>query len=194
MLDALLTPTRSWLFTPPTALLTLLLAIMPLATVTVTGEATLAQQQAAPDLNALPAQMPFDVPFGTPITMEKAQALVQAAIAEANKRGWPGNFAVVDWGGNPVAFARMDGAQLASIPIAEHKARSAARYRRPTIEWEKKFGFNYILTLDDMVASRGGIPLIEDGKIIGAIGCSGGTSSRDEMLCLLPSTLSKIST
>jgi len=186
MLDAPLTPTRSWLFTPPTALLTLLLAIMPLATVTVAGGATLAQQQAAPDLNALPAQMPFNVPFGTPITMEKAQALVQAAIVEANKRGWPGNFAVVDWGGNLVAFARMDGAQLASIPIAEHKARSAARYRRPTIEWEnavQKFGFNYILTLDDVMASRGGIPLIEDGKIIGAIGCSGGTSSQDEMLC-----------
>ena len=186
MLDAPLTPTRSWLFTPPTALLTLLLAIVPLATVTVAGGATLAQQQAAPDLNALPAQMPFNVPFGTPITMEKAQALVQAAIVEANKRGWPGNFAVVDWGGNLVAFARMDGAQLASIPIAEHKARSAARYRRPTIEWEnavQKFGFNYILSLDDVVASRGGIPLIEGGKIIGAIGCSGGTSSQDEMLC-----------
>ena len=109
MLDALLTPTRSWLFTPPTALLTLILAIMPLATVTVAGGAALAQQQAAPDLNALPAQMPFNIPFGTPITMEKAQALVQAAIAEANNRGWPGNFAVVDWGGNLVAFARMNG-------------------------------------------------------------------------------------
>jgi len=82
---------------------------MPLATVTVAGGAALAQQQAAPDLNALPDQMPFNVPFGTPITMEKAQALVQAAIAEANNRGWPGNFAVVDWGGNLVAFARMNG-------------------------------------------------------------------------------------
>jgi len=109
MLDAPLTPTRSWLFTPPTALPTLLLAIMLLATVTVADGANLAQQQAAPDLNALPDQMPFNVPFGTPITMEKAQALVQAAIAEANNRGWPGNFAVVDWGGNLVAFARMNG-------------------------------------------------------------------------------------
>jgi glc operon protein GlcG len=162
-----------------------LTAIASLAGALVAGSAY-GQQQSAPDLNAVPAQMPFNVPFGTPITMEKAQALIQAAVAEANKRGWPGNFAVVDWGGNLVAFARMDGAQLASIAIAEHKARSAARFRRPTIEWEnavQKFGLNYILTLDDVMASRGGIPLVEDGKIIGAIGCSGGTSSQDETLC-----------
>jgi glc operon protein GlcG len=147
---------------------------------------TYAQQSSAPDLNAVPAQMPFNIPFGTPITMEKAQALIQAAIAEANKRGWPEDFAVVDWAGNLVAFARMDGAQLASIEIAEHKARAAARYRRPTIEWEnavQKSGLNYVLTLDDMMASRGGIPLVEKGKIIGAIGCSGGSGSQDEALC-----------
>jgi uncharacterized protein GlcG (DUF336 family) len=141
---------------------------------------------AAPDLNAIPPQMPFNLPFGTPVTMEKAQALIQAAVAEANKKGWPEDFAVVDWGGNLVAFARMDGAQLASIAIAEHKARTAARYRRPTVAFEngvQKFGLNYLLTLDDVIASRGGIPLVEGGKIIGAIGCSGGTGSQDEALC-----------
>jgi glc operon protein GlcG len=141
---------------------------------------------AAPDLNAVPDKMPFNLPFGTPITMERAQALIQAAVAEANKRGWPEDFAVVDPGGNLVAFARMDGAQLASIAISEHKARTAARYRRPTRAFEdavQKFGFNYVLTLDDVIASRGGIPLVENGKIIGAIGCSGGTGSQDEALC-----------
>ncbi len=148
-----------------------------------------AQQQppaGAPDLNAVPPQMPFNIPFGSPITLEKAQALIQAAVAEANKRGWPEDFAVVDWGGNLVAFARMNGALLASIAIAEHKARTAARYRRPTHAFEdgvQKFGFNYLMTLDDVIASRGGIPLVEDGKIIGAIGCSGGTGSQDETLC-----------
>jgi glc operon protein GlcG len=152
--------------------------------------AAYAQQPAAPaappDLNAVPDKMPFNLPFGTPIGLDKAQSLIQAAIAEANKRGWPEDFAVVDIGGNLVAFARMDGAQLASIAIAEHKARTAARYRRPTRAFEdavQKFGFNYILTLDDVIASRGGIPLVEDGKIIGAIGCSGGTGSQDEALC-----------
>lgn len=140
----------------------------------------------APDLNAIPDKMPFNVPFGTPISYEKAQSVIQAAIAEANKRGWPENFAVVDINGDLVAFARMDGAQLASIAIAEHKARTAARYRRPTLLFEnavQKFGLNYILSLDDVIASRGGIPLVVDGKIIGAVGCSGGTGSQDEALC-----------
>jgi glc operon protein GlcG len=141
---------------------------------------------APPDLNAVPDKMPFNIPFGTPITLERAQALIQAGVAEANKRGWPEDFAVVDPSGNLVAFGRMDGAAFASIAISEHKARTAARYRRPTRAFEdavQKFGFNYILTLDDVVASRGGIPLVEDGKIIGAIGCSGATGSQDEVLC-----------
>src|ERR1700731_5311231 len=65
---------------------------------------------APPDLNAIPDKMPFHIPFGTPIAMERAQALVQAAVAEANKRGWAMNVAVVDPHGDLVAFGRMDGA------------------------------------------------------------------------------------
>ncbi|MGC2122932.1 MAG: heme-binding protein [Xanthobacteraceae bacterium] len=165
------------------------LTAIALAVGLLTAGGAFAQQQppaGAPNLDAIPDKMPFNLPFGTPVTLEKAQALVQAAIAEANKRGWPEDFAVVDWGGNLVAFARMDGAQLASIAIAEHKARTAARYRRPTIAFEngmQKAGLNYLLTLDDVIASRGGIPLVVDGKIIGAIGCSGGTGSQDAALC-----------
>ena len=96
------------------------------------------------------------------------------------------NIAVVDSGANLVAFLRMDDAQLASIPIAEHKARAAVKYRRPTKAFEdvvQKFDLKYILTLDDVIASRGGIPLTEEGKIIGAVGCSGGTGSQDEATC-----------
>lgn len=142
-----------------------------------------AQQSAPPNLDAIPDKMPFSPPYGAPIGAERAQLLVQAAVAEANKRGWSMNVAVVDSGANLVAFLRMDGAQLASIPIAEHKARTAVKYRRPTRAFEdavQKTDFKYILTLDDVIASRGGIPLLEDGKIIGAIGCSGGTGSQDE--------------
>jgi len=141
---------------------------------------------APPDLNAIPDKMPFNAPYGAPIAMARAQAAIQAGIAEANKRGWQMNLSVVDTNGDLVAFARMDGAQLASIPISQHKARTAVRYRRPTRAFEdavQKFGFNYILTLDDVIASRGGIPLVEDGKIIGAVGCSGGTGSQDEVIC-----------
>jgi glc operon protein GlcG len=140
---------------------------------------------APPDLNAIPDKMPFNLPFGTPIGMDRAQGLVQAAVGEANKRGWSMNVAVVDPGGNLVTFARMDGAQLASIAISEHKARTAARYRRPTRLFEDavQHGVLYVTTLDDVIASRGGIPLVEDGKIIGAVGCSGGTGSQDEAIC-----------
>ena len=146
-----------------------------------------AQQPTPPNLDAIPEKMPFSNPYGAPIAAQRAQSLIQAASAEAAKRGWAMNIAVVDSGANLVAFLRMDGAQLASIPIAEHKARTAARYRRPTRAFEdavQKFGLNYILTLDDVIASRGGVPLVEDGKIIGAVGCSGGTGSQDEALCL----------
>ena len=148
-----------------------------------------AQQTTAPAANPLdvvPDKMPFSNPYGPPISLQSAQSAVQAAVAEATKRGWPMNVAVVDSGANLVTFVRMDGAQIASIAIAQHKARTAAKFRRATKALEdaiQKSGFNYILTYDDIVTARGGIPLIEDGKIIGAIGCSGGTGSQDEVVC-----------
>ena len=157
-----------------------------LAALLVTNDAKTQQQPAAGGnpLDVVPEKMPFNTPYGTPISLEKAQTAVQATVAEANKRGWPLNVAV-DSGGNLVTFARMDGAQLASIAISEHKARVAAKYRRPTkaIEEGVQKGITILMTLDDVVASRGGIPLIEDGKLIGAIGCSGATGSQDEVVC-----------
>jgi uncharacterized protein GlcG (DUF336 family) len=149
-----------------------------------------AQQSTTPTpaqnpLDVIPEKLPFNTPYGTPISLKKAEQAVQAALAEADKRGWQLNVAVVDSGSNLVMFARMDGAQLASVAIAEHKARAAAKFRRPTRVFEEAVqkGIVYVTTLDDVVASRGGIPLIEDGKIIGAIGCSGGTGSQDEVIC-----------
>lgn len=144
----------------------------------------LAQQKPNP-LDAIPDKMPFDVPYGTPISLERAQHAIQASVAEAQKRGWKMNVAVVDWSGSLVAFERMDNAQIASVDIAQHKARAAAKYRRETKVFENgvQAGFTYLLTLDDIVASRGGIPLVQDGKMIGAIGCSGGTGSQDEAVC-----------
>jgi len=153
------------------------------------GHAANAADAAPPPANPLdviPDKMPFSTPYGAPISLQRAQAVAQAAMAEAAKRGWQLNIAVVDSGANLVTFIRMDGAQLASIAISEHKARTAVKFRRPTKAFEdavQKAGFNYVLTLDDIVASRGGIPLIEDGKLIGAIGCSGGTGSQDEAAC-----------
>ena len=145
-----------------------------------------AQSTAPNPLDVVPEQIPFDVPYGRPISLELAQAAINAVVAEAKKRDWKMNVAVVDSGGNLVAFQRMDGAMLASIQIAEHKARAAAIFRRETKVFENGIqvnDLNYLMTLDGIVASRGGIPLIEQGKLIGAIGCSGGTDSQDEVVC-----------
>ena len=111
---------------------------------------------------------------------------VAATVAEARKHDWKLDVAVVDSGGQLVVFERMDGAQLASIAIAEHKARASAAFRRETRVFEdavQQKGFTYVLTLDGVIASRGGIPIVDGGKLIGAIGCSGGTGSQDEVAC-----------
>jgi glc operon protein GlcG len=139
-------------------------------------------------LDVIPDKMPFSTPYGAPISLARAQAAMDAAIAEAEKHGWALNVTVVDSGANLVAFGRMDGAQLGSIAVSEHKARVAVKFRRPTKAFEEgiqKNDLKYQLTLDDIIASRGGIPLIEDGKLIGAIGCSGGTGSQDEAACMV---------
>jgi glc operon protein GlcG len=147
------------------------------------------EAQAPPPANPLdnvPDTMPFDVPYGAPIALDRALNAIAAAVAEAKKHDWKLNVAVVDSGANLVAFQRMDGAQLASIPISEHKARAAASFRRETKVMEDNIQLKqayYTLTLDGIIASRGGIPLIEKGKLIGAIGCSGGTGSQDEVVC-----------
>jgi glc operon protein GlcG len=150
------------------------------------GHAADQAEPAQNPLDVIPDKMPFSVPYGAPISLQRAQAAAQAAVTEATRRGWQLNIAVVDSGANLVTFVRMDGAQLASIAISEHKARTAVKFRRPTRAFEdaiQKSDLKYALTLDDIIASRGGIPLVEGGKIIGGIGCSGGTGSQDEAVC-----------
>ena len=137
-------------------------------------------------LDVIPDKMPNATPYGAPIALARAQGAIAAATAEAEKRGWALNVAIVDSGANLVAFARMDGAQLGSIAVSEHKARTSVKFRRPTKAFEEaiqKNDYKYVLTIDDVMGSRGGIPLVEDGKLIGAIGCSGGMGSQDEVAC-----------
>jgi uncharacterized protein GlcG (DUF336 family) len=137
----------------------------------------------------VPDQMPFDVPYGTSITADRAAQVVAAAVAEGKKspRNWKLAIAVVDTNGDLVYFHRMEQTQIASVAISQGKARTAARFRRPT---EALFNAMqnpagaYIPTLDPtIVASPGGVPLIEGGKVIGAIGCSGGTGAQDNVAC-----------
>jgi uncharacterized protein GlcG (DUF336 family) len=130
--------------------------------------------------------MPFDIPYGTPISLETARKLVAAVEAEASKHRWRLNIAVVDTHGDLVHFSRMDGAQLASIGISQGKARTAARYRRESRAFYNAFetGHPYVATLDStLVASPGGWPLVVNGQLVGAIGCSGGTGDQDAAAC-----------
>jgi glc operon protein GlcG len=108
-------------------------------------------------LDAVPDELPFDVPYGLPVSLDQAQAIIHAAVAEAKKRDWKMNAAVADSGGNLVTFQRMHGAMLASIRTAEHKARAAAMFRRPTEAFEdgiQLMHLNYLLAFDRIIASR----------------------------------------
>jgi glc operon protein GlcG len=139
-----------------------------------------------PSAGGTPDAMPFDIPYGMPIGLEQAKQVLAAAEAEAKKRNWKMNIAVVDTHGELVHFARMDGAQLASVSISIGKARTAARFRRETRAFYNAYegGHHYVGTLDPtLVASPGGFPLVEGGKLIGAIGCSGGTGDQDAATC-----------
>ena len=165
---------------------TVILLGMMVAGITANVACAQAPAAAANPLDVVPDKMPFDIPYGTPISLERANAAIAAAVAEARKHDWKMNVAVVDSGGNLVAFQRMDGAQVASVDVSQHKARASAKYRRETKVFENGIqlqGLNYLMTLDGVIASRGGIPLVEDGKLIGAIGCSGGAGSQDEVSC-----------
>jgi uncharacterized protein GlcG (DUF336 family) len=149
---------------------------------------TPAAPPAQPAAGGTPDAMPFDIPYGVSIGLERARQALGAAEAEAKRRNWKMNIAVVDTNGELVHFARMEGAQIASVSISIGKARTAARFRRETRLFYNAFetGHSYVSTLDPtLIASPGGFPLIEGGKLIGAIGCSGGTGDQDAAVCKL---------
>jgi uncharacterized protein GlcG (DUF336 family) len=102
------------------------------------------------------------------------------------QRNWKLNIAVVDTNGELVHFSRMEGAMIASVGISQGKARTAARFRRETRVFYNAFegGHSYIGAIDPtLVASPGGFPLVEGGKLIGGVGCSGGTGDQDAVVC-----------
>jgi glc operon protein GlcG len=141
---------------------------------------------AQPSAGGTPDVMPFDIPYGQSIGLERAKQVMAAAEAEAKKRNWKMNIAVVDTNGELVHFSRMEGAQIASGSISIGKARTAARFRRESRAFYNAFetGHSYVATLDPtLVASPGGFPLVEGGKLIGAVGCSGGTGDQDAAIC-----------
>jgi glc operon protein GlcG len=156
--------------------------------------ATPAPAPASPPSGGTPDAMPFDIPYGMSIGLEKAKQVMAAAEAEAKKRNWKMNIAVVDTNGEPVMFERMEGAQIASGAISINKARTAARFRRESRLFYNAYetGHSYPGTLDPtLAASPGGFPLVENGKLIGAVGCSGGTGDQDALICKVGAELVK---
>lgn len=141
-------------------------------------------QTPAPTLPPVPDLQPFDIPYGSPISLERAKQAAEAAMAEAKKRNWKCAIAVADQAGDLVYLIKMDGTQYAGTKIAEHKARAAAIFRRPTKAFFDviESGHPYVMTLDGMIGADGGLPLIENGKIIGGIGTSGGTGAQDAIV------------
>ena len=129
---------------------------------------------------AVHAQVPQ---YGSNVTLEQARKFIAAAEAEAKKIGVPMAIAVVDTSGQLVAFARMENTQTASTQIAQEKAMTAAMYRRSTKflqELVGKGGDNLrYLSFPHLTPANGGVPLVIDGKIVGGVGISGGTSDQD---------------
>jgi uncharacterized protein GlcG (DUF336 family) len=127
------------------------------------------------------AQMPN--PLGGPVTLENARKAAAPALAEAEKNRWNVAVAVVDTGGNLIFYEKMDNTQIGSANVAIEKARTAALFKRPTRAFQDTLAAGgdglRILTLKGVVAIEGGIPLVMDGKIVGAIGVSGATSAQD---------------
>jgi glc operon protein GlcG len=127
------------------------------------------------------AQMP--VPYGAPITGDAAKKFAAGALAEARKNKWFMAVAIVDPAGDLVYFEKIENTQAASVTIAVDKARSAARFKRPTKALQDALAAGgdglRILGLTGAIPVEGGVPILIDGKIVGAIGVSGGTSQQD---------------
>ena len=134
-------------------------------------------------LCALPAFTQMPNPYGTPIGVENAKKAAAPALAEARKNNWNMAVAIVDPSGNLVYYEKMDNTQLGSADICIAKARSAARFKRPTKAFQDALATGgaalRILRLEGAVPVEGGIPIVIEGKIVGAIGVSGDTSEHD---------------
>jgi glc operon protein GlcG len=143
-----------------------------------------AQTPQRPTGSQQPAPPPAP-PFGMPITIEQAQKAAEAAMAKAREIGVPNAIAVVEPSGDLVYFAKMNGAPYSAIQLAQQKAVAAARYRRPTKAFYDGIegGHPFFLTFPGVAGAPGGVPIVIDGKLVGAIGVSGGNGDQDVEVC-----------
>jgi uncharacterized protein GlcG (DUF336 family) len=123
------------------------------------------------------------MPYGAPVSLEMAKKAAAGAAAEARKNGWFMAIAVTEPSGDLVYFEKMDNTQIGSINIAMGKARTAAKFKRPSKVFQdliaKGDNFTYLLGLEGAMPVQGGLPIVVDGKIVGAIGISGATGDQD---------------
>lgn len=115
------------------------------------------------------------------MNLETAKQILAAAQSEALKNGWTMVVCIVDDGGHVICLERMDGTQIASVTVAQDKAATAVRFKRPTKALEDAVagGRIVILKLGDATPVEGGLPIVVDGQVVGGIGVSGGTSPQD---------------
>jgi glc operon protein GlcG len=143
---------------------------------------------------AIPAQQ-LSNPYGPPVGLETAKKIAPAALAEAQKNNWTMAVAIVDTAGDLVYFERMDNTQLGSVNLAIAKARSAARFKRPTKVFQDMLAAGgdqlRVIGLEGAVPVEGGFPLVMAGKIVGAVGVSGGTSPQDSQCAKIVADLVK---
>jgi len=140
---------------------------------------------ASDDLHPRPAAGPKLPPYGPSITLAQARRVADAALSLAGANGWTIVIAIVDPGGHLVYLAKMDETQVGSVAIAETKARSAALFKRPTKVFQDRLARGgdglLVLRLQGAMPVEGGLPILLDGKVIGALGVSGGSSEEDEV-------------
>jgi uncharacterized protein GlcG (DUF336 family) len=121
--------------------------------------------------------------YGAPISLDQARKVMAAAEAEAKKNNWSMSIAIVDSGGHLMLFQRMDGSQFVGDPVARDKAWSAIAYKRPGKAFQDRLAKGgeevRILALRGASPIDGGEPIVVDGKLIGAIGVSGGAGDQD---------------
>jgi uncharacterized protein GlcG (DUF336 family) len=124
---------------------------------------------------------PMPNPYGAPVTAEVAKKAAAAALAEARKNGWTVYATVVDTGGVVAYVERIDGTQSGSAEVSLEKARTSAAFKRPSKAFEDTVlgGKTQYLRLPGALPVEGGLPLLVDGKVVGAIGVSGATSAQD---------------
>lgn len=151
--------------------------LLVLLTVLATATPALGQTPPTPAPVAAPAP-----PYGAPIGLETAQALIDRAVEVARARGFRLAITIVEPSGELVAFARMDDVQYGSITIAQAKARASARFRTATASHEERLagGRMALLALEGVVPVAGGVPIVVDGRVVGAIGVSGAASADDD--------------